>query len=132
MANANRELSLLITGKTNPMEIAEIVKNWQLKKMRKRTVAAERRHYIESIISDGKKITMQQMDAIVWEYAMSNTMMPFSGWLGSAHPELFKVGKAADEIDVDADLDIDSPFAGVGTGAGVDTAAEFDGKGNGD
>ncbi len=116
--SVNKELQMLINGKTDPIEIATIVKNWQSKQLRKRNVASERRHYVESIIGDGTKMSMQQMDGLVWEYAMSNTMMSFAGWLESEHPELFASGKAVNEVD------IDSPFIGVDMGAGTDTTVE--------
>lgn len=119
----NKELAALIEGKADPMEIAAIVSKYQSKQLRKRSVAAERRHYVESIIGDGKKVSMQQMDGVVWEYAMSNTMMSFAAWLGSEHPELFATGKAANEVDVD------SQFIGVDMGAGTDTTVEYANEG---
>lgn len=119
----NKELAALISGKTDPIEIATIVKNWQSKQVRKRNVAAERRRYVETIICDGKRLSMQQLDGIVWEYAMSNTMMSFAAWLGSEHPELFASGKAANEVDVD------SRFIGVDMGAGTDTTVEYANEG---
>ena len=120
--SVNKELQMLINGKTDPMEIANIVRNWQSKQVKKRTVALERRHYVESIIGGGKKVSMQQMDGVVWEYAMSNTMMAFAAWLGAEHPELFASGKAANEV-------IDSPFVGVDIGTGTDTTVEYGNEG---
>ena len=115
----NKELQALISGKTDPIEIAAIVSKYQFKQVKKRNVAAERRRYVESIIGDGKKVSMTQLDGIVWEYAMSNTMMSFAAWLGSEHPEMFASGKAANEIAVD------SPFIGTDTGDGADTTVEY-------
>ena len=114
----NKELAALIEGKVDPMEIASIVSKYQSKQVRKRNVATERRRYVETIIGDGKRLSMQQLDGLVWEYAMSNTMMSFAAWLGSEHPELFVAGKAANEV-------IDSPFIGVDMGVGTDTTAEY-------
>lgn len=116
--SVNKELAALINGKTDPIEIATIVKNWQSKQVRKRSVASERRRYVENIIGDGKRLSMQQLDGIVWEYAMSNTMLAFAVWLGSEHPEMFASGKATNEV-------IDSPFIGVDMGAGTDTTVEY-------
>ena len=96
--SVNKELAALIEGKTDPIEIASIVSKYQSKQLRKRNVAAERRHYVENIIGDGKRLSMQQLDGLAWEYAMSNTMMSFAAWLGSEHPELFASGKAANEV----------------------------------
>lgn len=118
----NKELAALINGKTDPIEIAAIVSKYQSKQVKKRNVASERRRYVESIIGDSKKVSMQQMDGLVWEYAMSNTMLAFAGWLGSEHPELFVAGKAANEV-------IDSPFIGVDMGAGTDTTVEYANEG---
>ena len=121
--SVNKELAALIEGKVDPMEIATIVKNWQSKQVRKRSVASERRRYVESVIGDGKRLSMQQLDGLVWEYAMSNTMMSFAAWLGSEHPELFVAGKAANEV-------IDSPFIGVDMGTGNDSTVEYANEGN--
>ena len=118
----NKELAALISGKTDPIEIASIVSKYQSKQVKKRSIAAERRRYVESIIGDGTKVSMQQLDGIVWEYAMSNTMMAFAAWLGSEHPEMFASGKAANEV-------IDSPFIGVDMGAGTDTTVEYANEG---
>ena len=116
--SVNKELAALIEGKVDPMEIAAIVSKYQSKQVKKRNVAAERRRYVETIIGDGKRLSMQQLDGLAWEYTMSNTMMSFAAWLGAEHPELFASGKAANEV-------IDSPFVGVDTGDGADTTVEY-------
>lgn len=120
--SVNKELAALINGKTDPIEIASIVSKYQSKQVKKRNIATERRRYVETIIGDGKRLSMQQLDGIVWEYAMSNTMMSFAAWLGSEHPEMFATGKAANEV-------IDSQFVGVDMGAGTDTTVEYANEG---
>jgi len=117
--SVNKELAALIVGKTDPIEIASIVSKYQSKQVKKRNIATERRRYVETIIGDGKRLSMQQLDGIVWEYAMSNTMMSFAAWLGAEHPELFASGKAVNEIAVN------SPFIGTDTGDGADTTVEY-------
>lgn len=119
----NKELAALIVGKTDPIEIASIVSKYQSKQVKKRNIATERRRYVETIIGDGKRLSMQQLDGIVWEYAMSNTMMSFAAWLGAEHPELFATGKAVNEVD------FDSQFIGVDMGAGTDTTVEYANEG---
>ena len=90
MSRINSELEKLIGGKTDPTEVAEIVARYVQKRARQRDTAARRREYINSIINDSKTLSMQQMDALVWEYTMSNASMTFQVWLGMEHPELFE------------------------------------------
>lgn len=95
-AGLNRDLAELIAGKTDPTAIAEIVQRWQSRRSRKRDTTTRRREYIYSIINGSKKLSLTQMDALAWEYAMSNNAS-FAAWLDSKHPELFKSAEEASE-----------------------------------
>ena len=88
----NKELAVLVAGMTDPMEIAAVVSSWHSRQIRKRNIAAERRSFVESILNNGKKLSMQQMDGLVWEFVMTcDCEWTFSSWLHNTYPELFMV-----------------------------------------
>ena len=91
----NKALAKLIEGKTDPMEIAAITADY----INQINIENERKRFVEGIICE-KKLTLQQMDALVWEYAMHEAGCGFESWIKREHPELVGVGKAAAEVPV--------------------------------
>lgn len=86
----NNELKKLLEGKTDVNEIARVVAEYTKRTSRKRSTQAERREWLHGIINHARKMTPEQMTAVVWEYAMYEAGSAFAAWLGRYHKELFQ------------------------------------------
>lgn len=83
-------LKKAIGTETDPMRIAEIVAAYTLQQKRKADTATQRREWFGGVINHVRKVHPAQMDALVYEYAMSNTTgMTFAMWLAKKHPMMF-------------------------------------------
>ena len=87
----NKELSSLLKGKSDPIEIARIVSAYTKRTARKRNVAEERRVWFHGIIGNVRKVPQSQVEALVYEFAMENDCVwTFSQWLHNRYPTLFE------------------------------------------
>lgn len=90
----NKDLAVLLKGKTDVDEIARIVASYTKRSARKRSVAEERREWFQGIIGDVRKVPSVQVEALVYEYCMDNDgQWSFSAWLHNWYPVLFTKAK---------------------------------------
>ncbi len=100
----NKDLAVLLKGKTDVDEIARIVASYTKRSARKRSVAEERREWFQGIIGNVRKVPQSQVEALVYEYAMENDCSwTFSAWLHNRYPALFEPVKHDAEAPVESD-----------------------------
>lgn len=85
----SKELERLLAGKTDPMEIAQIVSNYTKRAAKKHALGMDRAGWMHQLNKGVRKLTKAQMDAAVWEYAI-DCNIDFEEWLRKQHPEFFR------------------------------------------